>query len=251
MNLSHFRIPLGLALVLGVALTIVGPLTASEPLRSPSPPETGADQSKPDGEDSAGESEARRRDVPDPLKILKAVRKRVQQHTKKNGFALKLELEGGTSYSRNHSVDDPSTIHHYAGKVYRGTMRLETPDAYLREETGAMRTKGEMDWRRTRATRHGSVVQNFVDFPHVLLQNALKPDAIEWVWVGDENEGPLDQENPVEEEDGDGHTTVVKRKEKAKWEGLPHLIRVELPKKVATQHFDNIVINSRLYDTAA
>ena len=180
--------------------------------------------------------------VPNPLKTLKKVHKNVSKETTKGSFGVSCSVRGGTTRDgKNHTVSMASVAQDYTAKVNRNIMYNEALDAYRNARNGKGAIRNERNfWQATIANQQGVLFERLMEFPHQVISHALEnPKNIEWVWVGDEL---AKEETEVEKEDTEGHTTVVKRKERVDgWKGMPHMMRVTLNPKVALRQFEQTI----------
>ena len=179
--------------------------------------------------------------APNPLKALAKVAKAVKKETLRSSFSMDVNVQGGVSFDAEHSISQITVQKEYAAQVNRGFMQVTSIDAFRNGKNNTGAIKDDTIWRNTLATTEGKLFQRLTNFPHVLLQSALdNPKKVEWIWVGDE----MDEEDVEvdEEEESEGHTTVVKRtSENTIKRGQPHLLRVTMNPKVALEHFTETI----------
>ncbi len=171
--------------------------------------------------------------VPKPERALKKIAKSL---VKAKSYKLNFEVSGGTSKSKDHTINSVSVSQQYLGEHYRGITYFETQAAFRKtgRGKGAIRNASTKLWQSINATAEGTRLDRLMPLPDVLLVDALRVRSeVEWVEVEDEEEVVVERE---------GNTGVVKRVKKNAVH--PTVLRVKLPQKESVKVFTEVVKNS-------
>ena len=152
-----------------------------------------------------------------PKKVLKSATKAL---SKTKGYEVEFKRSGGFLKGSGPFYEQVGTPLDYDVKVYGKLLEFSEPKAFKSPKGGAIREAGS--WRRILATKEGAKMGRIVDFPTMLLADALRYGK-DFEWVGSTDKDAASDK---------GRTAVT--------ETQYNTIRVKLPAKVAMNYANTL-----------
>ncbi|MFN0057680.1 MAG: hypothetical protein ACKVX7_04415 [Planctomycetota bacterium] len=163
----------------------------------------------------------------------KVLAQSVAKLAKTKSLAVKLDVQGGISQSKDHALSETTVRESYEASIYKGIMHLPKQSAYRTAKAGAI-SAGGGNYQQILASKEGAKIDRLFGFPLEILSEAANT-GLQFEW--------MDGGERIVEEGGEGKTGVLKKERLA-----PTRMRVEVPEKVGLDRFTKIQNSGAISD---
>jgi hypothetical protein len=194
---------------------------------------------------------------PSAQKELKAAFKSL---VKAKSYSVQASVLGGLAKNNKHKVAESTVNTDYKGHVFgsskKPVMHIPSRLAYKTPKVGGGAIKTSGAWKRILSSKEGLELDKLVDFPTLILAEAVKfSKTARWLdkselpdgWADDlQKKKKKKKKKSKKKKSEEGTTTVRKKKDKAKKvdASRPTVLRVEAPRKKALDIWVKRVENS-------
>ncbi len=176
--------------------------------------------------------------VPDPARALREAARKLDEHSRKQGYEIDCMAWGGLSNKGDHEVWMHAVYEQHQGVVRGDLMFVREMKVFRNPRKGAILLGDE--WVPLTSNPAGTRLERIIHFPSELLKDAvLKSRTARWieprVEVDLNDPDYVDPMDPLEEPEGG--TAVVKKPAQV---STYQRVKVDVDEKVAVQYFNDV-----------